>query len=166
MISNALNLILMIVLIIFNMVNIGVWPMVILALLIVANSIFMVYKTVDAKTQMTKSNLTLNLCEIAFIYHNNIMTFQAHYLMFQTLLQRYSYSHFLPNVVVLLLRHYCKNQLQFQDAYFLIFCANGLRLRVELFNIISRLTFVKLLNTSACRDETNKCLKIFLLLPM
>jgi len=49
MISNALNLILMIVLIIFNMVNIGVWPMVILALLIVANSIFMVYKTVDAK---------------------------------------------------------------------------------------------------------------------
>ena len=64
MISNALNLILMIVLIIFNMVNIGVWPMVILALLIVANSIFMVYKTVDAKTQM-KSNLTLNLCEIA-----------------------------------------------------------------------------------------------------
>lgn len=108
MISNALNLILMIVLIIFNMVNIGVWPLVILALLIVANSIFMVYKTVDAKTQMTKSNLTLNLCEIAFIYHNNIMTFQAHYLMFQTLLQRYSYSHFLPNVVVLLLRHYCK----------------------------------------------------------
>ena len=159
MISNALNLILMIVLIIFNMVNIGVWPMVILALLIVANSIFMVYKTVDAKNAM--SNLTLNLCEIAFIYHNNIMTFQAHYLMFQTLLQRYSYSHFLPNVVVLLLRHYCKNQLQFQDAYFLIFCANGLRLRVELFNIISRLTFVKLLNTSACRDETNKCLKIF-----
>ena len=67
MISNALNLILMIVLIIFNMVNIGVWPLVILALLIVANSIFMVYKTVDAKTQMTKSNLTLNLCEIAFI---------------------------------------------------------------------------------------------------
>ncbi|KDP49096.1 hypothetical protein IDG47_10690 [Staphylococcus sp. EG-SA-6] len=49
MISNALNLILMIVLIIFNMVNIGVWPLVILALLIVANSIFMVYKTVDAK---------------------------------------------------------------------------------------------------------------------
>ncbi|MDT0724069.1 hypothetical protein [Staphylococcus haemolyticus] len=49
MISNALNLILMIVLIIFNMVNIGVWPMVILALLIIANSIFMVYKTVDAK---------------------------------------------------------------------------------------------------------------------
>ena len=44
MISNALNLILMIVLIIFNMVNIGVWPMVILALLIVDNSIFMVYK--------------------------------------------------------------------------------------------------------------------------
>ena len=39
MISNALNLILMIVLIIFNMINIGVWPMVILALLIVANSI-------------------------------------------------------------------------------------------------------------------------------
>ena len=55
MISNALNLILMIVLIIFNMVNIGVWPLVILALLIVANSIFMVYKTVDAKTQMTKA---------------------------------------------------------------------------------------------------------------
>ena len=114
MISNALNLILMIVLIIFNMVNIGVWPMVILALLIVANSIFMVYKTVDAKTQMTKSNLTLNLCEIAFIYHNNIMTFQAHYLMFQTLLQRYSYSHFLPNVVVLLLCHYCKISYNFR----------------------------------------------------
>ena len=55
MISNALNLILMIVLIIFNMVNIGVWPMVILALLIVANSIFMVYKTVDAKNAMTKA---------------------------------------------------------------------------------------------------------------
>ena len=55
MISNALNLILMIVLIIFNMVNIGVWPLVILALLIVANSIFMVYKTVDAKKQMTKA---------------------------------------------------------------------------------------------------------------
>ena len=49
MISNALNLILMIVLIIFNMINIGIWPMVILALLIIANSIFMVYKTVDAK---------------------------------------------------------------------------------------------------------------------
>ncbi|WP_210126018.1 hypothetical protein [Staphylococcus sp. GDY8P85P] len=43
--SNALNLILMIILIVFNMVNIGVWPMVILALLIIANSIFMVYKT-------------------------------------------------------------------------------------------------------------------------
>ncbi|WP_326008153.1 hypothetical protein VQ623_01350 [Staphylococcus haemolyticus] len=49
MISNALNLILMIVLIIFNIINIGTWPMVILALLIVANSIFMVYKTVDTK---------------------------------------------------------------------------------------------------------------------
>ena len=49
------------------MINIGIWPMVILALLIIANSIFMVYKTVDVKTQMTKSNLTLNLCEIAFI---------------------------------------------------------------------------------------------------
>ncbi|WP_285490849.1 hypothetical protein [Staphylococcus haemolyticus] len=49
MISNALNLILMIVLIIFNISNVGTWPMVILALLIVANSIFMVYKTVDAK---------------------------------------------------------------------------------------------------------------------
>ncbi|MBC3105929.1 MULTISPECIES: hypothetical protein [Staphylococcus] len=49
MISNALNLILMIVLIIFNMINIGIWPMVILALLIIANSIFMVYKTVDVK---------------------------------------------------------------------------------------------------------------------
>ena len=47
------------------------------------------------------------------------MTFQAHYLMLQTLLQLYSYSHFLPNVLVLLLRHYCKNQLQFQDVYFL-----------------------------------------------
>ena len=79
----------------------------------------MVYKTVDVKNAMTKSNLTLNLCEIAFIYHNNIMMFQAHYLMFQTLLQLYSYSHFLPNVLVLLLRHYCKNQLQFQDVYFL-----------------------------------------------
>ena len=55
MISNALNLILMIVLIIFNMINIGIWPMVILALLIIANSIFMVYKTVDVKTQMTKA---------------------------------------------------------------------------------------------------------------
>ncbi|MDY4021631.1 MULTISPECIES: hypothetical protein [Staphylococcus] len=49
MISNAINLILMIILIVFNMVNIGVWPMVILALLIVANSIFMVYKTATAK---------------------------------------------------------------------------------------------------------------------
>ncbi len=49
MISNALNLILMIVLIIFNMINIGIWPMVILALLIIANSIFMVHKTVDVK---------------------------------------------------------------------------------------------------------------------
>lgn len=49
MISNALNLILMIVLIIFNMINIDIWPMVILALLIIANSIFMVYKTVDVK---------------------------------------------------------------------------------------------------------------------
>ncbi|MHB7948272.1 hypothetical protein [Staphylococcus borealis] len=39
----------MIILIVFNMVNIGVWPMVILALLIVANSIFMVYKTATAK---------------------------------------------------------------------------------------------------------------------
>ena len=107
------------------MINIGIWPMVILALLIIANSIFMVYKTVDVKNAMTKSNLTLNLCEIAFIYHNNIMTFQAHYLMLQTLLQLYSYSHFLPNVLVLLLRHYCKNQLQFQDVYFLIFCAKG-----------------------------------------
>ena len=67
MISNALNLILMIVLIIFNMVNIGVWPMVILALLIVANSIFMVYKTVDVKNANDKSNLTLNLCEIALL---------------------------------------------------------------------------------------------------
>ena len=56
MISNALNLILMIVLIIFNMVNIGVWPLVILALLIVANSIFMVYKTVDAKNAMKKQS--------------------------------------------------------------------------------------------------------------
>ena len=55
MISNALNLILMIVLIIFNMVNIGVWPLVILALLIVANSIFMVYKTVDAKNANEKA---------------------------------------------------------------------------------------------------------------
>ncbi|MBF2757567.1 MULTISPECIES: hypothetical protein [unclassified Staphylococcus] len=45
LISNALNLVLMIILIVFNMVNIGVWPMVILALLIIANSIFMVYKT-------------------------------------------------------------------------------------------------------------------------
>lgn len=49
MISNALNLVLMIVLIIFNISNVGTWPMVILALLIVANSIFMVYKTVGAK---------------------------------------------------------------------------------------------------------------------
>ena len=49
MISNALNLILMIVLLIFNMINIGIWPMVILALLIIANSIFMVHKTVDVK---------------------------------------------------------------------------------------------------------------------
>ncbi|WP_199219590.1 hypothetical protein [Staphylococcus haemolyticus] len=49
MISNAINLILMIILIVFNMINIGTWPMVILALLIVANSIFMVYKTVDTK---------------------------------------------------------------------------------------------------------------------
>lgn len=114
MISNALNLILMIVLIIFNMVNIGVWPMVILALLIVANSIFMVYKTVDAKTQMTKSNLLLIYVRLLLFYHNNIMTFQAHYLMFQTLLQRYSYSHFLPNVVVLLLRHYCKISYNFR----------------------------------------------------
>ncbi|MDO0993932.1 hypothetical protein [Staphylococcus borealis] len=45
LISNAINLVLMIILIVFNMVNIGVWPMVILALLIIANSIFMVYKT-------------------------------------------------------------------------------------------------------------------------
>ncbi|WP_180548925.1 hypothetical protein [Staphylococcus haemolyticus] len=52
MISNALNLILMIVLIIFNMINIGIWPMVILALLIIANSIFMVYKTVDVKKRL------------------------------------------------------------------------------------------------------------------
>ena len=59
MISNALNLILMIVLIIFNMVNIGVWPMVILALLIVANSIFMVYKTVDAKNANDKKAISL-----------------------------------------------------------------------------------------------------------
>ena len=36
------------------MVNIGVWPLVILALLIVANSIFMVYKTVDAKNANDK----------------------------------------------------------------------------------------------------------------
>ena len=57
MISNALNLILMIVLIIFNMVNIGVWPLVILALLIVANSIFMVYKTVDAKNANDKKQI-------------------------------------------------------------------------------------------------------------
>ena len=54
MISNALNLILMIVLIIFNMINIGIWPMVILALLIIANSIFMVYKTVDVKNANDK----------------------------------------------------------------------------------------------------------------
>lgn len=59
MISNALNLILMIVLIIFNMVNIGVWPLVILALLIVANSIFMVYKTVDAKNANDKKAISL-----------------------------------------------------------------------------------------------------------
>ncbi|MEB6610077.1 hypothetical protein [Staphylococcus borealis] len=45
LISNAINLVLMIILIVFNMVNIVVWPMVILALLIIANSIFMVYKT-------------------------------------------------------------------------------------------------------------------------
>ena len=49
------------------MINIGIWPMVILALLIIANSIFMVYKTVDVKNANDKSNLTLNLCEIAFI---------------------------------------------------------------------------------------------------
>ena len=55
MISNALNLILMIVLIIFNMINIGIWPMVILALLIIANSIFMVYKTVDVKNANEKA---------------------------------------------------------------------------------------------------------------
>ena len=55
MISNALNLILMIVLIIFNMINIGIWPMVILALLIIANSILWFYKTVDVKKQMTKA---------------------------------------------------------------------------------------------------------------
>ena len=59
MISNALNLILMIVLIIFNMVNIGVWPLVILALLIVANSIFMVYKTVDAKNANDEKAISL-----------------------------------------------------------------------------------------------------------
>lgn len=56
MISNALNLILMIVLIIFNMINIGIWPMVILALLIIANSIFMVYKTVDVKSNDKKQS--------------------------------------------------------------------------------------------------------------
>ena len=56
MISNALNLILMIVLIIFNMINIGIWPMVILALLIIANSIFMVYKTVDVKKNDKKQS--------------------------------------------------------------------------------------------------------------
>ena len=67
MISNALNLILMIVLIIFNMVNIGVWPLVILALLIVANSIFMVYKTVDAKTQMTKAISLLNYVRLLYL---------------------------------------------------------------------------------------------------
>ena len=37
------------------MINIGIWPMVILALLIIANSIFMVYKTVDVKNAMTKA---------------------------------------------------------------------------------------------------------------
>ena len=58
MISNALNLILMIVLIIFNMINIGIWPMVILALLIIANSIFMVYKTVDVKKSGSIINWT------------------------------------------------------------------------------------------------------------
>lgn len=45
MISNALNLVLMIVLIIFNIGSVGTWLMVILAILIVANSIFMIYKT-------------------------------------------------------------------------------------------------------------------------
>ena len=37
------------------MINIGIWPMVILALLIIANSIFMVYKTVDVKTHDKKA---------------------------------------------------------------------------------------------------------------
>ena len=60
MISNALNLILMIVLIIFNMINIGIWPMVILALLIIANSIFMVYKTVDVKNANDKKQSHIN----------------------------------------------------------------------------------------------------------
>ena len=36
------------------MINIGIWPMVILALLIIANSIFMVYKTVDVKNANDK----------------------------------------------------------------------------------------------------------------
>ncbi|MEL1159607.1 hypothetical protein AADX89_12015, partial [Staphylococcus epidermidis] len=36
------------------MINIGIWPMVILALLIIANSIFMVYKTVDVKKRKSK----------------------------------------------------------------------------------------------------------------
>ena len=49
------------------MINIGIWPMVILALLIIANSIFMVYKTVDVKTQMTKSNLTLNFVRLLLL---------------------------------------------------------------------------------------------------
>lgn len=61
MISNALNLILMIVLIIFNMINIGIWPMVILALLIIANSIFMVYKTVDVKNANDKKAISHKL---------------------------------------------------------------------------------------------------------
>ena len=82
------------------MINIGIWPMVILALLIIANSIFMVYKTVDVKNANDKSNLTLNLCEIAFIYHNNIMMFQAHYLMFQTLLQ--CFKHFFNCIVIVI----------------------------------------------------------------
>ena len=38
------------------MINIGIWPMVILALLIIANSIFMVYKTVDVKNAMKKQS--------------------------------------------------------------------------------------------------------------
>ena len=37
------------------MINIGIWPMVILALLIIANSIFMVYKTVDVKNANEKA---------------------------------------------------------------------------------------------------------------